>query len=87
MMEKFRFLVLLTINVNVYDLKNIFIYSPKRDSKIFILFLRNEESKKGEEEAAHEEKSGNTIQAVHLKIFFIIIFFKQYICYELQQPH
>lgn len=42
-----------------YELKNVFIYSPRRDSKFFILFLRNEESKKGEEEAAHEEKSGS----------------------------
>uniref|UniRef100_A0A8B9DZ62 Centrosomal protein of 162 kDa n=1 Tax=Anser cygnoides TaxID=8845 RepID=A0A8B9DZ62_ANSCY len=54
------------------SLKNVFIYSPRRDSKFFILFLRNEESKKGEEEAAHEEKSGNIILSCSFEDFFFL---------------
>lgn len=41
--------------------KKDYLFAVQEESKIFILFLRNEENEKGEEESSHEEKSGNTI--------------------------
>jgi len=41
--------------------KDIYLFALQEQRKIFVLFLRNEETEKGEEESAHEEKSGNTI--------------------------
>lgn len=69
MMDKFRFLILLLIvrGIKVWNWRKktyIFICCP-RESKVFILFLRNEKTEKGEEESMHEEKSGNTIFINH----------------------
>lgn len=41
-------------------MKKVYLFAVQKESRIFILFLRNENAEK-EEEPAHEEKPGNTI--------------------------
>lgn len=63
MMDKFRFLILLliVISIKVWNWrKNPVFFAVQEESKIFILFLRDEKNEK-EEESTHEEKSGNII--------------------------